>query len=180
MYVSIYFYFYYFTRKGHLRQYFYKQALLGLKYKCEYATLSVTKLSFSLYLNKRFLFRYVIYAKVWRRFQLFTILQGRRYSLIFVKKEQQEKQRYGRDKSTVIDNTYINSGEYRNKFDKISDNKDLNRLVYNLAKKMLYHRSGTQYEDMYLIDIDTLEIVATETNQKKEGSIKYSKKQKKQ
>ena len=56
---------------------------------------------------------------------------------ILVSKEQQEKQRYGRDKSTVIDHTYINSGEYRNKFDKISDNKDLNRLIYHLAKKMI-------------------------------------------
>lgn len=99
--------------------------------------------------------------------------------LIFVKKEQQEKQRYGRDKGTVIDHTYINSGEYRNKFDKISDNKDLNRLIYNPAKRMLYHRSGTQYEDMYWIDIDTLEIVAAETEQKKKGSIKYSKRTRK-
>lgn len=99
--------------------------------------------------------------------------------LIFVKKEQQEKQRYGRDKGTVIDHTYINSGEYRNKFDKISDNKDLNRLIYNLAKRMLYHRSGTKYEDMYWIDIDTLEIVAAETEQKKKGSIKYSKRTRK-
>lgn len=95
------------------------------------------------------------------------------------KKERQERQRYGRDKGTVVDHTYINSGEYRNKFDKISDNKDLNRLVYHLAKKMLNHRSGTQYEDMYWIDIDTLEIVASETDQRKEGSIKYSKRTKK-
>ena len=79
----------------------------------------------------------------------------------------------------MIDHTYINSGEYRNKFDKISDNKDLNRLLYYLAKKMLNHRSGTQYEDMYWIDIDTLEIVAAETTQKKEGAIKYSRKTKK-
>lgn len=98
---------------------------------------------------------------------------------VLVKKERQEKQRYGRDKATVIDHTYINSGEYRNKFDKISDNKDLNRLLYYLAKKMLNHRSGTQYEDMYWIDIDTLEIVTAETTQKKEGAIKYSRKTKK-
>lgn len=109
----------------------------------------------------------------------YNFIWGRRYLLIFVKKERQEKQRYGRDKSTVIDHTYINSGEYRNKFDTISDNKELNRLLYNLAKKMLNHRSGTQYEDMYWIDIDTLEIVAAETNQKKKGVIKYSKRTKK-
>ena len=98
---------------------------------------------------------------------------------IQVEKERQEKQRYGRDKNTIVDHTYINSGEYRRKFDKISDNKELNRLLYQLAKRMLNHRSGTQYEDMYWVDMDTLEIIATETNQKRKGSIKYSKRTKK-
>ena len=95
-----------------------------------------------------------------------------------MEKERQEKQRYGRDKNTIINHTYVNSGEYRNKFDKISNNKELNRLLYQLAKKMLYHRSGTQYEDMYWIDMDTLEIVASETNQNRKSSIHYSKRTK--
>lgn len=85
-----------------------------------------------------------------------------------------EEQRYGRNKSTVINHTYIESGEYRRKFDKISDNKELNRLLYQLAKKMLIHRSGTNIEDMYWIDPEAVEIVAEEVNQEGECGISYS------
>lgn len=93
--------------------------------------------------------------------------------------ELQEIQRYGRNKTTAINYSYINSGEFRKKFDRISDDKELNRKVYQIAKKILKHRSGTNYEDMYWIDIDSLEIVASETDQKQKNKIKYSKSTKK-
>ena len=51
-----------------------------------------------------------------------------------------EEQRYGRNKDTIINRTYINSGEYRKKFDKISESPKINRLLYQLSKKMLEHR----------------------------------------
>ena len=54
--------------------------------------------------------------------------------------ENLEFQRYGRNKSTLVNSTYISSGEYRNKFDKITDNKDVNRALYIKAKEMLLHR----------------------------------------
>lgn len=86
-----------------------------------------------------------------------------------------EKQRYGRNKETTINHTYINGGEYRNKFNNISNNDELNRTIYQIAKKMLNHRSGTLLEDMYWIDIDTGEVFASEINQKNPKEIKYSK-----
>ena len=49
--------------------------------------------------------------------------------------ELQEKQRYGRNKETIINHSFINSGEYRKKFDEISDDKELNRKIYQIAKK---------------------------------------------
>ena len=85
-----------------------------------------------------------------------------------------EEQRYGRNKNTSVNFSYIESGEYRRKFDAISNNIELNRLLYKLAKKMLKHRSGTLYEDMYWIDLDTLEVIAEETNMQVEESIVYS------
>jgi len=85
-----------------------------------------------------------------------------------------EEQRYGRNKETLVNHTYIESGEYRKKFDQISDNAELNKLLYQLAKKMLIHRSGTLFEDMYWIDPDTLEVVASETNCELEQRIIYS------
>ena len=85
-----------------------------------------------------------------------------------------EEQRYGRNKGTAINRAYINSGEYRKKFDKISDNKKLNKLLYQLAKAMLEHRSGTLYEDMYWIDAETATVVAKETDSCVESEIIYS------
>lgn len=85
-----------------------------------------------------------------------------------------EEQRTGRDKETIINHSYINSGEYRKKFDYVSNNKELSRILYKIAKTMLIHRSGTKYEDMYWIDLDTLCIVAQETDAAEEKKIVYS------
>ena len=85
-----------------------------------------------------------------------------------------EEQRYGRNKETIVNHSYIESGEYRKKFDRISDNAELNKLLYQLAKKMLIHRSGTLYEDMYWINPETVQIVASETNGNLEQRIVYS------
>ena len=101
-------------------------------------------------------------------------MQVRRNKVIFYTQEIEE-QRYGRNKSTQVNHTYINSGNYRNKFDAISNNTKLNRILYQLAKKMLLHRSGTLYEDMYWIDLDTLEIVGQEIDRNIEEAIEYSK-----
>lgn len=95
---------------------------------------------------------------------------------IFLEKEHQ---RQGRNKDTLINQAYIESGEYRKKFDFITDNKEINRLLYNCAKQMLYHRSGTLYEDMYWIDPIAKKVVAQETHQTAEKKILYSKKTKK-
>ena len=90
-----------------------------------------------------------------------------------------EEQRLGRDKSSLINHDYINGGEYRRKFDCITNNSDLARLMYQQAKKFLEHRSGTQYEDMCWIDLNSITVVAEETTSKKERQINYSKKTKK-
>lgn len=85
-----------------------------------------------------------------------------------------EYQRYGRNKETTINHTYINSGEYRSKFDKITDNISINRILYNKAKEMLNHRSGTKYEDMYWIDGVTGEVLASALNEQQESTVKYT------
>ena len=76
-----------------------------------------------------------------------------------------EDQRYGRDKSSLVNKTYIDGGDYRNKFDKITDNPEIARILYSLSKEMLIHRSGTQTEDMYWLDAETGEIVAKAIDQ---------------
>lgn len=85
-----------------------------------------------------------------------------------------EYQRYGRNKQTLVNATYISSGEYRNKFDKITDNTNVNRVIYSKAKEMLKHRSGTMFEDMYWIDGETGEIIASALNESVESTIRYT------
>ena len=85
-----------------------------------------------------------------------------------------EKQRLGRNKETIVNRTYINSGEYKRKFDLISNNRELSRILYKVAKDILEHRSGTKYEDMYWIDLDTITVIAKETDVTTEKKIIYS------
>lgn len=47
-----------------------------------------------------------------------------------------EYQRYGRNKDTLVNKSYIESGEYRRKFDNITDNPDVNRTLYQCAKEV--------------------------------------------
>ena len=86
-----------------------------------------------------------------------------------------EEQRAGRNKETTIDHSYISGGAYRRKFNSISDEPKLQRLLYQLAKEMLVHRSGTLYEDMYWIDLDSMSVIAREIDAAQEEMIVYSK-----
>ena len=85
-----------------------------------------------------------------------------------------ENQRYGRNKDTLVNSTYINSGEYRRKFDSVTDNKDVSRSLYSKAKEMLEHRSGTLIEDMYWIDGESGTVVTSALNEQQERNIIYT------
>lgn len=93
--------------------------------------------------------------------------------------EQERQKLKSSDPNTIINKAYIESNEYRRKFDKISDDTKFNRIVYSIAKKMLYHRNGTNNEDMYWLDPISYKEVAQELNSPNEKEIKYSRKTKK-
>jgi len=90
-----------------------------------------------------------------------------------------ENQRYGRNKVTLVNKTYIESGEYKRKFDNISENKAVNKTLYDCAKAALKHRSGTKFEDMYWIDGNTGEIIASALNEKETSGVVKSKRRNK-
>ncbi len=90
-----------------------------------------------------------------------------------------EYQRYGRNKSTLVNKTYIDSGEYRRKFDKLTDNPEVNKSLYDCAKVSLNHRSGTEFEDMYWVSNDTGKILFSITNSTEKRAILYTDKVKK-
>lgn len=85
-----------------------------------------------------------------------------------------EYQRYGREKSTLVNSAYLNSGEYRSKFDKIAENKEVARVLYAKAKEMLLHRSGTKIEDMCWVDAATGEVVASIVDETIESGVRYT------
>lgn len=85
-----------------------------------------------------------------------------------------EEQKKWTDRSTLVDKRYINSAQYRRKFDLLSDDTKFVRLLFDISKKMLMHRSGTIYEDMYWIDPKTISIVAQKTDSIIPKKIRYS------
>ncbi|MGN0609677.1 MAG: hypothetical protein ACI4J6_10755 [Oscillospiraceae bacterium] len=85
-----------------------------------------------------------------------------------------EYQRYGRNKDTLVNKTYIDGGEYRRKYDNLTDNPTVNKAIYDKAKEGLKHRSGTEFEDMYWFDSNTGEIIAQEINSTDKRAIVYS------
>lgn len=87
-----------------------------------------------------------------------------------------EYQRYGRNKDTLVNKTYIGSGEYRRKFDNLSDNPAVNKALYECSKAALKHRSGTELEDMYWIDGKTGKIILSVTDSQEERAIIYTEK----
>lgn len=87
--------------------------------------------------------------------------------------EHLEQQRYGHNKQTVVNKSYINGGEYRKKFDTVTDNKSVNRVLYSKAKGMLQHRSGTKFEDIYWVNGDTGRIVTSVLDENKDEGIQH-------
>lgn len=85
-----------------------------------------------------------------------------------------ENQRYGRNKTTLVNKMYIESGEYKRKYDKATDNSEINKTLYDCAKAALKHRSGTVFEDMYWIDSETGRIALSVTDSTDERAIIYT------
>lgn len=85
-----------------------------------------------------------------------------------------ENQRYGRNKSTLVNKTYIDSGEYKRKYDNATDNQSVNKSLYDCAKQALKHRSGTSFEDMYWIDGNSGTVLMSVTDSTDERTIRYT------
>lgn len=66
--------------------------------------------------------------------------------------------------NNAVDLEYISSEEYKRKFDSFSDNKELNDQIYEASKKILKHRNGTDYEDMYLVNKHSGMVEGTQTD----------------
>lgn len=80
-------------------------------------------------------------------------------STISAEREQEYNVPYG-DYSINADMDYINSDKFANKFKSITENRAVNKTLLQCARNAIAHRNGTLYEDMYLINGNTGEIMA--------------------
>ncbi len=60
----------------------------------------------------------------------------------------------------------VNSPEYKKKFSLITNNEQTNNTLYKKAIDILKDKSGTEYETLHLIDLDTGKVVATSAHTK--------------
>lgn len=99
-------------------------------------------------------------------------------STISAEREQEYGVPYGAD-AVNADMDYINSNRFADKFKSITDNKVVNETLLRCARNAIAHRNGTLYEDMYLINGNTGEIMASQLNTPSEQSINHNEEMKK-
>ena len=74
--------------------------------------------------------------------------------------------------SNRADLNYINSEEYRSKFNSISDNQTLNQAIYRYCKAAVTHQSGDYYEDLSILRMDGS--LVGQTSSKVRNETQYS------
>lgn len=94
-------------------------------------------------------------------------------STISAEREQEYGVPYGED-ALFADMDYINSDKFAKKFDGITENKAVNETLLRCARSAIAHRNGTLYEDMYLINGNTGEIMAEQLNSDYEQGVFYN------
>lgn len=88
-------------------------------------------------------------------------------------KEEEYGVPYGAD-AVNVDMKYINSDEYAKKFENITDNPRVNQTLLECSRAAIQHRNGTLYEDMYLINGNTGEIMGEQTDCNIKRGIVYN------
>lgn len=68
------------------------------------------------------------------------------------------------EEAVNADMGYINSEHFAGKFRNITSNEKVNRTLLECSRRAIEHRSGTLYEDMYLINAITGEIEGCQIN----------------
>ena len=72
-----------------------------------------------------------------------------------------------------VTEAYITSDEYADRFNGVTGNEKVDSAIADSAREMLLHRSGTDFEDLALIDADTGELVHTLRTSDVKHGMKY-------
>lgn len=87
--------------------------------------------------------------------------------------EQQYGVRYGED-AIDVDREIVDSKAYKAAFSALTDNDDVNRSIYSVAKDVLAHCDGSEHEDMYLINAGNGSIISKVTDSTARLGVNYS------
>lgn len=79
-----------------------------------------------------------------------------------------------RNGTNIVDFSYIDSEEYRQKFESFSKDAKLNECLYRTAKEILYHRDGSDFEDMYLVHARKREVVGIQKDSGVPLEVEYN------
>ncbi|MEG0510835.1 MAG: hypothetical protein RR988_03825 [Clostridia bacterium] len=93
----------------------------------------------------------------------------------FLNSIEEEKKNSSYIESAIINKVYISSLEYRAKICSIHTNERVNNIIYKTIIRILKHRNGTLFEDMYLIHKDTGKILGVQIHSNSEKKITYNK-----
>lgn len=69
-----------------------------------------------------------------------------------INEQEQEESNKGKNRNFRIDSEFINSNDYDKKFAQIDTDKNIQRILKQSAREILYHRDGQEFEDLYFID----------------------------
>ena len=78
-------------------------------------------------------------------------------------------------KRNEINQEYINSQEYAERFNGITGSEKADKAIAREAQRMLNHRSGSNYEDLAFIDMDSGRVIKRITDRKEVRSVPYDK-----
>lgn len=80
-----------------------------------------------------------------------------------------------REGSNGVNLEYINSKEYEQKFEKISNDRELNEVIYKKALELLRENNNTDTEGMYIISTRTRKVILHEKGEENSLSVQLNK-----
>ena len=80
-----------------------------------------------------------------------------------------------REGSNGVNLEYINSKEYEQKFEKVSNDRELNEVIYKKALELLRENNNTDTEGMYIISTRTRKVILHEKGEENSLSVQLNK-----
>lgn len=78
-------------------------------------------------------------------------------------------ERRGKDANSKVNWDIVNSDKYKEKFNGIGKNANVDNEIYNISKRILNHRDGSIFEDLYIVDLKTGKTITYTTQDTEQG-----------